>query len=163
MLATDQTVSLSGGYGALSGDDIVWTGPVTYSVAGTFTCSGECSALRFAFGTSPIASLLYNGVEASPVDPVVLGTWTLDAGLTSILATTRATTSISRGGYAPLGAPMSWLVFGPSDLGEVPEPASSIMVVLGLGGLSLRLIAQRLRPPYPAIHPDRLESSSSSI
>jgi hypothetical protein len=94
------TVTMTGGTGVLTGDDILWdlSGPTYLSSVGTFSCAGAiCGILQFPPGTPlvpgapyPIAVLpLLTG--ASPVNPMIMGTWDLDASLTSILGSSRAT------------------------------------------------------------------------
>lgn len=132
VVTTDVTAFLSGGLGTLVGDDILWSSPAAYTVTGTFTCSGACGAGGLPVGTFPIQALF---AANTAVNPVGLGTWDLDASLSTILGSTRTTTSF----VTATGVRAGWLIFGPTDLGfTVPEPGSAALVLLGLGALALR-------------------------
>jgi hypothetical protein len=68
--------------------------------------------------------------------PPELGRWVLSEDGSQILGSTRAVFTV--GGLAPPfqpGEPVEWLVFGASDLGFVPEPATSALLLLALGAL----------------------------
>jgi hypothetical protein len=133
VVTTDVTATISGGLGTLSGDDILWTSPASYTTVGTFSCTGSCGAAGLPTGGPfPISALF---AANTSVNPVGLGTWDLDASLSNILGSTRAVTSFT----TATGIRASWLLFGPSDLGHiVPEPGSAALVLLGLGALALR-------------------------
>lgn len=143
-IETDQTLSLSGGYGTLAGDDVVWSSPASYSASGTFRCEGsDCSSFfGLTEGTDYPMALLRAFDGSVLLSEVDLGTWSLDASHTSILGSTRAVATIadgSRAGFGlQMGSPMSWLVFGPADLGPVPEPGSAMLALLGLALLLRR-------------------------
>ena len=144
-IVTAVTVGVSGGVGTLSGDQILWdmsgNGGTTYSAVGTFHCTGAglCGILGLPEGFDlPIAQLgLITGTV--PVSPTLLGIWQLDPTHSSILGSTRNT--IQLGGATPPpgpGLPAQWYLFGPNDMGHLPEPGAFALVLLGVGGLVLR-------------------------
>jgi hypothetical protein len=136
IITTDVQATLSGATGTMSGDDILWATPASYTTTGTLTCTGPNCALLGAPENVPLPISVLNTLgNTSSVNPIILGTWDLDASLANILGSTRAVTSTSNVN----GAPAGWLVFGPTDMGHtVPEPGVAALVLLGLGALSLR-------------------------
>jgi len=147
-LSTDALVSMSGATGTLVGNDIVWTSAAASSVVGTLICNGpNCGLLSMteAF-VYPIQLLDILG-NTSTVNPVVLGTWSLNVAHTAIIASSVTVTNI---GNAPQSIPPSddrrarGYVWGGTSLGNpapyalLPEPASATLVLLGLGALALR-------------------------
>lgn len=145
-LDTNVVVTLSGGTGVLSGEDILWgTGHnTTVASAGTVTCHGAiCSFFQDGLGGTwvdgvpyPIALYQANQVGAGNtyINPTSLGTW--DVSGASIVGSSQEWLTVQTSNPAQ---PTSWYNFGPTDLGvPTPEPGSFALVLLGLGGLALR-------------------------
>lgn len=126
--------------GTLVGDSILWTTPVNVSTVGTIQCDGpNCGLISMPPGVplpfEPVFAAISN---TSPVSALVLGEWQLNAAHTAIIASSLAVTRWSN--VAALGNRRSvGYTFASTGLGQpVPEPASAVLILLGLGALAVR-------------------------
>jgi len=147
-LSTDSVGTITGATGTLVGNDIVWTTAAASTVVGTLICNGpNCGLLSMTEAFVYPIQLLNVLANSTSVNPIVLGTWSLNAAHTAIVASSVAIGAISN---APQSIPPAddlrgqGTVWGATSLGNpapyalLPEPASATLVLLGLGALALR-------------------------
>jgi len=141
------TTGTPGATGTLVGDSILWDTPMNYTSTGTITCTGiNCGLISFPPGVPlPLDPYLYLVTNSTPNYALVLGEWLLDPTHTQILASSNAISrwsNVAESGNRRQG----FSTFGATSLGNpewfngapVPEPASGVLVLLGLGALALR-------------------------
>jgi len=152
----DETISLSGGEGTLSGNEVLWShyALTEWSATGTWQClgAGLCGLIGIPEGyTAPIA-MLDEIMGLTKYDPVYLGIWELDASNSAILGSSKAVTKLG-GPYVspPLspGYPAEWLSFG-DDIGHVDGPQPPFPYEPPL-------------PPYPNDIPAPAEPGSGAL
>src|SRR5215475_8935184 len=104
------STTLTGGTGALSGTNILWSSGTTTATTGTFTLHGAICGIVGAPCDVPLPIANLAAITGTtPVSPVILFTWSLNATLDSILGSTPAV--ISLGGASPppgQGLPAQW-------------------------------------------------------
>jgi hypothetical protein len=145
---SNTVTTLTGGVGAMSGENILWTGKNTHAATtGFFGCTGAiCGLLGITEGGGPFGPgptgypiSVYQAFVASQgvtvKDPMYLGTWLITGG--HIDASSMAVSAL-----APNLAPAAWYLFGNTNIGlpadYVPEPGTFALLLLGIGGLALR-------------------------